>query len=402
MWVKFYFWLDYSKIPIMRNQKPLYKNKNLLIIYSISLIAVMGVASLAPALPNIAKHFNIKDKEQIGWLIAIFTLPGIILTPLFGVFSDRIGRKKVLIPSFVLFAIAGTTCALIDDFNLLLVVRFFQGVGAASLGSLNVTIIGDIFSGKERGQAMGYNASAISIGTASYPAIGGLLASISWNYPFFLSMLALPVGLAVLFGLENIEPQKNSNFIIYFKNALGSILKKDVLSIYAITFLFFIILYGSILTYTPILLKGKFGSPSHQIGILLSAMSIAMGIAATQTGRISNRFKPAMIVFIVSCMYLVVLLLIPILPTIYLLLLPLLLYGFANGMLLPALQTTLAGKASLEERGMFMSLNGMVLRFGQTIGPLITGLAFTFGIEWAFWSSIVVVLLIMMLSRFVK
>ena len=381
----------------MQTNVPLYRNKNLLIIYSITLIAVLGVASLAPALPKIIDQFGINTRK-VGWLIAVFTFPGIILTPLLGILADRIGRKKVLVPSLFLFAIAGTTCAFIEDFNLLLLIRFFQGVGAASIGSLNVTLIGDIFSGKERGKAMGYNASVISIGTASYPAIGGILASISWNYPFLLSALALPVGLAVVFRLENIEPEKSDNFKKYFKNALDNILKRDVLSIYAITFLFFIILYGSILTYTPVLLKQKFDSPSHQIGILLSAMLIAMGIAATQTGKIAALFKPARILFMVSVLYVIALLLIPLISNIYFLLIPLLLYGFANGMLLPILQTTLASKASLEERGMFMSLNGMVLRLGQTVGPMITGFAFVFGIQWTFWSGIFVALLIMFLT----
>ncbi len=385
----------------MKSTAPLYRNKNLLVIYSITLIAVLGVASLAPAFPKIIDHFHIST-QKVGWLIAIFTLPGIVLTPLLGILSDRIGRKKVLIPSLVIFAIAGTACAFIDDFNLLLVARFFQGVGAASIGSLNITLIGDLFSGNERGKAMGYNASATSIGTASYPAIGGLLASFSWNYPFFLSALAIPVGLAAIFGLENIEPQKNNNFKKYFSNALHSILKKDVLSIYAITFLFFIILYGSILTYTPILLKQKFNSPSHQIGMLLSAMSIAMGIAATQTGRINQMFAPSKIIFGVGILYITAFILIPIIPSIYFLLIPLLLYGFANGMLLPVLQTSLAGKASLDERGMFMSLNGMVLRLGQTVGPAITGFAFIYGIEWAFWISIFVAVLMTGFSRFVK
>ncbi|NJO90339.1 MAG: MFS transporter [Chloroflexia bacterium] len=117
----------------MQNQKSLYKNKNLLIIYSISLIAVMGVASLAPAFPKIIEHFDINTRK-VGWLIAAFTLPGIVLTPLLGILSDRIGRKKVLIPSLLLFAIAGTICAFIDDFSLLLVVRFFQGIGVRILG----------------------------------------------------------------------------------------------------------------------------------------------------------------------------------------------------------------------------------------------------------------------------
>ncbi|MDZ7694588.1 MAG: hypothetical protein U5K69_26295 [Balneolaceae bacterium] len=44
------------------------------------------------------------------------------------------------------------------------------------------------------------------MGTASYPAIGGALATLGWFFPFYLSLLAIPAGLFVLFGLENPEP----------------------------------------------------------------------------------------------------------------------------------------------------------------------------------------------------
>lgn len=385
----------------MKSEKPLFFNKNLLIIYSITLIAVMGVASLAPALPKIMDYYKI-SAQHVGLLIAVFTFPGIILTPLTGILADRIGRKKILIPSLFLFTIAGTSCAFISDFNSLLIMRFVQGIGAASIGSLNVTLIGDIFQGKQRGEAMGYNASVLSIGTASYPAIGGLLATIGWNYPFLLSALALPVGLLVIFSLENIEPKRNENFRKYLKTAWIDIRKKEVLAIYTVSFLIFIVLYGSILTYTPILLKLKFNSPSYMIGILLSVMSIAMGISATQVGKVSKLLPPNKILVLAASLYMTSLLLMPLMPSTYLLIIPLLIFGFGNGLLMPTLQTVLAGKAPLEQRGIFMSFNGMVLRLGQTVGPIVVGLAFTFGLQWAFWISVFVALIMIGISRFIK
>ena len=83
----------------------------------------------------------------------------------------------------------------------LLVLRFLQGTGAASLGAINVTIMGDLYSGRERTAAMGYNASILSVGTATFPVVGGALAMLGWYYPFFLSIGAVPIGLFVLIPL---------------------------------------------------------------------------------------------------------------------------------------------------------------------------------------------------------
>lgn len=119
------------------------ENRNLTVIFLTTLIAVLGVASITPAFPSIIKHFNISP-TQVTLLITIFTLPGIFLAPVVGVLADRIGRKIILIPSLFLFGIAGSACFFTKDWEVLLGLRFLQGIGAASLGSLNVTLIGDL------------------------------------------------------------------------------------------------------------------------------------------------------------------------------------------------------------------------------------------------------------------
>jgi MFS transporter, ACDE family, multidrug resistance protein len=89
------------------------------------------------------------------------------LTPIWGVLSDRFGRKRVLAPSPILFGLVGGACALARDFGLLLMLRLLQGIGAVALGAINVTIIGDLFSGRRRTAAIGYNSSVLSTATAS-------------------------------------------------------------------------------------------------------------------------------------------------------------------------------------------------------------------------------------------
>jgi ACDE family multidrug resistance protein len=115
-------------------ERSLYFDPNLQIVFFITLIVVMGVSSISPALPEIQAAFGI-PKAAVGLLIVVFTLPGVLFAPLFGVLADRYGRKTVLVPSLLLFGIAGSACSLVRDVDLLLALRFLQGIGAASLGS---------------------------------------------------------------------------------------------------------------------------------------------------------------------------------------------------------------------------------------------------------------------------
>jgi hypothetical protein len=131
----------------------------------VTLMAVLGSSSVSPAFPKVVAELGISP-GQVGLLITVFTLPGVFLTPVSGVLSDKFGRKTVLIPSLLLFGVAGGACALARDFELLLGLRVLQGVGAAALGATNVTLIGDLFAGRERTAALGYNSSVLSAGTA--------------------------------------------------------------------------------------------------------------------------------------------------------------------------------------------------------------------------------------------
>src|SRR5680860_192514 len=95
----------------------LLRNRNLRVIFSVTLMAVMSVSSITPAFPKIIHEFAISGIEV-----------GLLITPFLGVLADRWGRKKILVPSLLLFAVAGAFCALAPTFNILLALRVVQGV----------------------------------------------------------------------------------------------------------------------------------------------------------------------------------------------------------------------------------------------------------------------------------
>jgi len=360
------------------NNNRLLKDQRLYVIFSITLIAVMGIASLTPAFPKISVALNLNE-TQVGLLISAFTFPGIFLTPIAGIIADHWGRKKVLVPSLLIFAIAGFTIFFIHNFKILIVLRILQGVGAAPLGSLSTTLIGDFYKGKNRPAAMGYKASVLSLSTAFYPLIGGALAGFAWYYPFVLPLLAIPVGLFVIFGLKEPEFEKSSNFKQYLKAISKNIFKKEVLAIFILSVLTFIILYGAFLTYLPFLLDKKFDLSASKIGMFFSLSSITSAILATQLGKLNNKFGSLALLKTAFFLYLAVCLALPNINNLYIFIIPILFFGIAQALNIPSLQTTLTNLAPDNQRGAFMSINGMVLRIGQTLGPLVIGIGFMLG-----------------------
>jgi MFS family permease len=370
-------------------KRPLYLDPNLQLIFGVTLSAVMGVSSITPAFPAMARELGI-PVHSVGLLITVFTLPGIFLAPVLGVLADIWGRKRILVPALILFGLAGGACGFVRDFNLLLVLRFLQGVGAASLGSLNVTIIGDLYSGYELAAAMGYNATVLNIGTASYPAIGGILATLGWFYPFFLPFIAIPMGFFVLCALKNPEPKNRQDFKVYLGNAWKGIKSRQIFILFLTSIVTFIILYGPYLTYLPILLSHSFQASSFTIGIIMSIMSLTTAVSSSQLGRLSKRYSHKTLLKTAFIFYALALVIIPFIHSLWLLPLPIIIFGMGHGMTYPNIQTLLAALAPSENRGAFMSINGMVLRLGQTLGPVLMGIVLLgWGIQGVFYAGAV-------------
>lgn len=378
----------------------LFQDPNLLIIFTISLIAILGVASVTPTFPQLRAALDV-PVENIGLLITVFTLPTLILGPVIGVFADRIGRKKILVPSLILFGIAGFSCAFVRDFNLLLCLRFLQGVGAASLLSLSVTLVGDLYRGDKRVEAMGYNASVSSIGTALYPTIGGALATMGWYFPFMLPIVAIPVGLLVLFGLKNPEPQGQRNLKAYLSNALITLKNRQLFGLFIASAANFVLLYGAYVTYLPSLIADKFGAEPFTIGLFLSSVSVAIAFTSSQLGNLARRYSETTLIRASFVFYAVALAIVPFISSLWLLLIPTTIFGIGLGIGFPSIQTLLATLAPKEYLATVISVNGTFYGLGQTLGPLLMGIAYGIGgINSVFYAGVVFALATLVVFRY--
>lgn len=361
----------------MKDQ-PLYRDPNLHVVFSITLMAVMGVSSITPVFPSVVEALDITP-QAVGLLITVYALPGIVFTPVMGILADRLGRKQVLVPALVLFALAGSACALARDFQLLLILRFFQGLGGASLGSLTATLIGDLYRDDRRTEAMGYKASVLSLGSALYPSLGGGLAVLGWYVPFALPILGLAVAAAVLFRLEIGEARVQGGFVRYLDDAIGGMRNLKVVGLYLATLLSFAVLYGAYMTFIPLYLADRFGSSPPLIGPVMTVGSLATAFTASRLGALSRFVSRESLLTWAFGLFAISFLIIPWLPGHWWMVVAVGIFGVAQGFNYPVVLSLLAGIAPEEQRAIFMSVNGMVIRIGQAVGPLIMAAIFAAG-----------------------
>lgn len=334
-------------------------------------MAILGIVSVTPSLPYVAADLNI-PKDKIGLIVSLFAMPGIFFTPVYGILADKFGRKKVLIPSLLMFGIFGTAGFFVRDFNLLLVLRFLSGMGAASLGALNVTLIGDLFANEKRQKIVGYNNSALNFGTTIVPIIGGMLAKIHWNYVYILPLFAVVLAIWMLYAFE--EPVSNTKSTAgYFKGFVNALKSYKISMMYLVNLLMYIVLFGSLWTYIPFLIEKKFISSSIINGFVLSGMSLTASIVSIFFGKIAAKHSPGKLFAIAFTLIAVALVSVTLMPEWYLLFISMIIFGAGFGIILPNIQSLVIKLAPENHRGVIVSLNRTISLLGQFLGPVISG-----------------------------
>ncbi len=378
--------------PQQKSPTNIFQDKNFYIINFVTLMGILGGTLYNPALPTIQSFFNVTT-DQASWTSTIYQLPSAVITPIFGILADTLGRKQILLPSLLLFAFGGAFSGWASSFTAHLGWRFVQGIGAASLEPLQLTIIADLYRGRTLGIAMAFNAGLIGMSGAIFPLIGGFLATFDWRYTFLLALLAIPIALSVITTLrlprENNAEKEKFELKSYLKVTWKSINNRHVLGLlFAVMSLF--LMQTLCLTYIPFLAAEKFRASEVVNGMLLASMSVSMAIVASQLGNFVRIISEIKLIKLSFLLFAIALLLFPIVPNFWLLLIPMFILGAAQGIALPSSQALLAGLSAQESRAGFMAINTTIMSWGQTLGPFVGSLAVRFwGIQSVFYTSAV-------------
>jgi MFS family permease len=134
-------------------------------------------------------------------------------TPLMAKLSDIYGRKSIYILDILLFALGSLITITSFSYDMLLIGRAIQGIGAGGIFPVANAFIGDIFPPDKRGGALGILSSVWGLSSVLGPVLGGLLLNYSWQLLFIIN---LPIAALVVIGSLYILPQSDKNHKINF------------------------------------------------------------------------------------------------------------------------------------------------------------------------------------------
>jgi MFS family permease len=195
------------------------KRKIKLAIYSFSIL-MMGVIAIAGGLEVIGTHFGSMDVAQ--QLIAIPSIPIIIVTLLVGKLQEYVSMKKLIIIGILCYLVGGVAPTFMGSFTAILVMRCIFGVGVGIVQALSSALVGAYFDGEERQQVMGRQTSAQMLGAAVALLISGYLALAGWNITFLIHLIAIISLICVILYLPETPPQRQSRRVTTEKPQLTS------------------------------------------------------------------------------------------------------------------------------------------------------------------------------------
>ena len=168
------------------------------------LLITLDALVVVTALPSIHADLG-GGAGNLPWIINAYALTfaaGIITASALG---DRLGRRRTYVGGLVLFSLASAACALAPNLDVLIGFRAVQGLGAAIVMPLGLTLLTSTFPADRRGAVVGIWGGVAGLGVASGPLVGGVVTEgLDWHWIFWVNV---PLGIAAVVAILRVMPE---------------------------------------------------------------------------------------------------------------------------------------------------------------------------------------------------
>jgi MFS family permease len=265
--------------------------ERLAIAMSVGAMGTLGFSVTAPLLPDLATAFGV-SRGSIGWVQAAVSIAGVLLSALIGYLADRLGRRRVVLASLLLFTVFGCAGFLTRTFEGLIAVRVLQGIGTSGLLGLGIVMVSDLYEGPARTKAMGFNLTAVTTVAMLGPLASGFIAGGGVFRPFLIFLIGVP--LLVWASRLPSDPTKDVESPLRHAGAAFAALRQggqigDFAGILLVTFAATVLQHGFGFTNTPLFLDSEFGVGPSGRGVIIAMFQFGTVLAAVQIGRLRAR-----------------------------------------------------------------------------------------------------------------
>lgn len=388
----------------MEKFNPFGQNKNLLVIAIIAVVNALGYGIIIPILYSYSMKYGLTDFQN-GLLFASFSVCQFISTPFIGRYSDKFGRKPLLLFSLFGTIVSFILMAFAPNAIFLFVARMLDGLSAGNIPVASA-VIADTTDPKDRAKGFGIIGAAFGFGFIAGPAISGLTYGYGAHWPFLIA--ASITGLAMVltwFLLPETNPHIGKIIegkIFDFNKLVKYVVDKYVGKTLIISLLYALAFGLFVFAFQPFSVKTLKLSPQE-----ISAIYIIFGIVGVVSQMIViprlTQFKDekqsmtiglALMAIAFFTMFLTKSAAIFIAISIVL--------ALGNSIIGPMLQAVLSKEAPAHEQGAIQGVNASYNSIGFAVGPILGGLFAMLSIQAPFVAGAVVTAVCVYLATTLK
>jgi MFS family permease len=182
-------------------------------------VVAIDATIIATAVPTIVD--DVGGFSSFPWLFSIYLLASAVTVPVYSKVADVFGRKPVILFGIGLFLLGSVLCALAWNMPSLIAFRAVQGLGAGAVLPITITMIGDLYSVRERARVQGYVASVWAIASVVGPTLGGLFAQLdAWRGIFLVNIPLCTLAIVLIARDFSERVERHSHRIDYAGAAL--------------------------------------------------------------------------------------------------------------------------------------------------------------------------------------
>ncbi|HET7578994.1 MAG TPA: MFS transporter [Bacillales bacterium] len=377
--------------------------KSLGMIVAIQLAVYTGFGMIIPILPKIIKNIG-AGPVNLGLLLSIYSLVSFLMAPLWGSYSDRIGRRPVIILglfgytiSFFLFAISG------GHLWLMYLSRVLGGFSAGALTTCGMAYVADITSEEERTKSMGMVGMSIGIGFILGPAIGGILGKWGPYIPFYVATGLTLVMMFIALSTLKESLQKNEEAEATVKQpSKWEAFTGSLKYLYVLSFSVSFTLAGLESTFQFFEMR-KIGATVFEVGIMFGVVGV---VEAIMQGGVIRLFKKKgsenkgiLIGLLASAAGFFLILMSQNIGTA---MLYLAIFAAGNSLIRPCVLSLMTKKTPVGQ-GMTTGLNSSMGSLGRIVGPILGTAVFALNIRLPFLiGGFLTLAELLLLARFLK
>jgi MFS transporter, DHA1 family, tetracycline resistance protein len=371
----------------------------LVIIFVTVFIDLLGFGIIIPLLPFYAESFG-ATALTIGLLGTSFSLMQFLFSPIWGRWSDRIGRKPIILVGLMGSCLSYLTLALATSLPLVFIARIIGGIAGANIPTAQA-YIADITTPENRAKGMGMVGAAFGLGFIFGPAIGGLLSRIGPATPmWFASALCLTNFVAAWLLLPesrsvNATTKRLGNLEV-FRHAMS---KPALLLLLGLYFLVTLAFSGFEATFA-LFSEARFGYTAATLGLVFTFIGVVLAVVqGALVGRAVKAIGERRLIPLAICAIAVGIGMLPFVWSVPTLLVALGVLAVGMGFNGPALTSMLSRLADPNDQGGILGLGSSLSSLGRVVGPAWGGYLYdTYGMTMPYISAAALMMVAFALS----